>query len=30
LPACYFPNDIEKTYNRSVEKFLSLHAKKKG
>ena len=25
LPACYFPKDVEKTYNRSVEKFLSLH-----
>ncbi len=22
LPACYFPNDVEKTYDRSVSKFL--------
>lgn len=28
LPACYFPNDVEKTYNRSVEKFLSLYFQK--
>ncbi|MFH1800525.1 MAG: DUF6485 family protein [Candidatus Omnitrophota bacterium] len=25
LPACYFPKDIERTYDRSVEKFISLH-----
>ncbi len=24
LPACVFPNDIEKTYNRSFEKFAQL------
>ncbi len=24
LPACYFPKDVEKTYDRSYEKFLSL------
>ncbi|HRZ95789.1 MAG TPA: DUF6485 family protein [Candidatus Moranbacteria bacterium] len=24
LPACYFPADAEKTYDRSVEKFLEL------
>lgn len=29
LPACYFPKDAEKTYDRSVEKFLSLHLPKK-
>ena len=23
LPACYFTNEIEKTYNRSVERFIS-------
>lgn len=22
LPACYFPDDVEKTYDRSVEKFI--------
>lgn len=25
LPACFFPNDIEKTYDRSLQKFLDLH-----
>jgi hypothetical protein len=24
LPACVFPNDVEKTYNRSFEKFAEL------
>jgi hypothetical protein len=24
LPACYFPKNAEKTYNRSIEYFLSL------
>ena len=24
LPACYFPNDVEKTYDRSISKFLEL------
>ena len=22
LPACYFPNDVEKSYDRSISKFL--------
>ncbi|MCK5171214.1 MAG: hypothetical protein KAQ75_15150 [Bacteroidales bacterium] len=22
LPACYFPNEVEKTYDRSISKFL--------
>jgi len=22
LPACYFPDDVEKTYDRSVENFI--------
>lgn len=22
LPACYFPNDIEKSYDRSIQNFL--------
>jgi hypothetical protein len=24
LPACYFPNDAEKTYNRSIEYFIEI------
>jgi uncharacterized protein DUF6485 len=24
LPACFFPNDIEETYDRSFEKFATL------
>ncbi|MFH1597971.1 MAG: hypothetical protein ABIB97_02785 [Patescibacteria group bacterium] len=23
LPACYFPADVEKTYDRSVDKFIA-------
>ncbi|MDA3813618.1 MAG: DUF6485 family protein [Candidatus Cloacimonetes bacterium] len=25
LPACYFPNEAEKTYNRSIEYFIDLY-----
>ncbi len=25
LPACFFPDDVEKTYNRSVEKFIQVY-----
>jgi hypothetical protein len=25
LPACYFPVDAEKTYDRSIENFISLY-----
>jgi hypothetical protein len=25
LPACYFPKEAEKTYDRSIKKFLSIH-----
>ena len=25
LPACYFPNDIEKTYDRSIRLFVELY-----
>ncbi|MDP8259438.1 MAG: DUF6485 family protein [Candidatus Gygaella obscura] len=25
LPACYFPDDIEKTYDRSIEKFIEVY-----
>jgi len=28
LPACYFPPEIERTYDRSVERFISLRGKK--
>ena len=24
LPACYFPDDIEKTYDRSIERFIEI------
>jgi len=27
LPACYFPNDVERTYDRSIERFISLYKK---
>lgn len=27
LPACYFPPDAEKTYDRSVEKFIEINKK---
>jgi len=26
LPACCFPKDIEKTYDRSFEKFIEVHS----
>jgi len=25
LPACFFPQDIEKTYDRSINRFLSIY-----
>ncbi|MBN1591754.1 MAG: hypothetical protein JW941_00735 [Candidatus Coatesbacteria bacterium] len=25
LPACYFPDDVEKTYDRSIARFIALH-----
>ncbi|NQS99600.1 MAG: hypothetical protein HQ595_00825 [Candidatus Omnitrophica bacterium] len=25
LPACFFPADAEKTYNRSIEQFIKAH-----
>jgi len=28
LPACFFPNDIEKTYDRSIEKFIETYQKR--
>jgi hypothetical protein len=27
LPACLFPADVEKTYNRSVSKFIEIYSK---
>ncbi len=28
LPACFFPNAVEKTYDRSLRKFISLYKNK--
>jgi hypothetical protein len=25
LPACYFPEDVEKTYDRSIDRFIKLY-----
>ena len=25
LPACYFPNDVERTYDRSIETFVRIY-----
>ena len=25
LPACFFPADVEKTYDRSIARFVALH-----
>jgi hypothetical protein len=25
LPACFFPDDVEKTYDRSIENFLRIY-----
>ena len=30
LPACCFPDDIEKTYDRSFKKFIEVYAKDYG
>lgn len=27
LPACFFPKDVERTYDRSVQKFLEVNKK---
>ena len=27
LPACFFPREIEKTYDRSITRFVALHSK---
>ena len=26
LPACYFPAEVERTYDRSIARFVKLHA----
>lgn len=28
LPACYFPDDIEQTYDRSIENFIRIYQKR--
>jgi len=28
LPACYFPADVERTYDRSVERFIQTYRKR--
>jgi hypothetical protein len=28
LPACYFPADVERTYDRSIEKFIATYRKR--
>ncbi|HBS85083.1 MAG: hypothetical protein A2W91_01220 [Bacteroidetes bacterium GWF2_38_335] len=30
LPACYFPDDIEKTYDRSIENFIRIYKQKRS
>lgn len=25
LPACFFPDDVERTYDRSIQRFVDLH-----
>ncbi|MFC2091644.1 DUF6485 family protein [Elusimicrobiota bacterium] len=30
LPACCFPDNVERTYNRSVEKFMQVYKEKGG
>lgn len=29
LPACFFPEDVERTYDRSIEKFIEIYQKGK-
>ncbi len=28
LPACFFPDDVEKTYDRSIKKFIEVYQKR--
>jgi hypothetical protein len=30
LPACYFPDDVEKTYDRSIDNFIRIWQKRNG
>ncbi|HBG61336.1 MAG TPA: hypothetical protein DDX37_05860 [Candidatus Omnitrophica bacterium] len=30
LPACYFPADAEKTYDRSIDNFIKVYQKRKN
>ncbi len=27
LPACFFPDDVERTYDRSIRRFVQLHSR---
>jgi len=27
LPACFFPDDVERTYDRSIKRFISIYKK---
>jgi hypothetical protein len=27
LPACFFPNDVERTYDRSIRRFISIQGR---
>jgi hypothetical protein len=27
LPACFFPKEVERTYDRSIKKFIEIHKK---
>jgi hypothetical protein len=29
LPACFFPNDVEKTFDRSIEKFIKTYQERR-
>jgi hypothetical protein len=29
LPACYFPEDVERTYDRSIERFIETYKSKR-
>jgi len=29
MPACFFPDEVERTYDRSLRKFISLHQGKR-
>lgn len=29
LPACFFPDEVERTYDRTIENFIEIHKNKK-